>query len=75
MIEVKALIKKIINCLLSWPLYQIIRSFALSNEAPYNGDRALLDSASPRPRHMLQPVFLNDEVSFDISVIIPVYNV
>lgn len=75
MIEVKALIKKIINCLLSGPLYQIIRSFALSNEVPYNGDRALLDSASPRPRHMLQPVFMNDEVSFDISVIIPVYNV
>lgn len=75
MIEFKANIKKLINCLLSGPLYQLVRSLALSNEVPYNGDLAFLDSASPRPEHMLQPVCMNDEVLFDISVIIPVYNV
>lgn len=75
MIEAKTVIKKTFKYLLSGSRYQLIRSVALANEGLVNRDFVSLDSASPRPGHMLQPVFMNDEISFDISVIIPVYNV
>lgn len=68
-------IKKVIKLLLSSPIYDGLLRLSRRSDAITYASKAKLSMVSQRPSNMFMPIVFKESVSYDISIIVPVYNV
>lgn len=68
-------IKKVIKLLLSSPFYDGLLRLSRRSDAITYASKAKLSMVSQRPSNMFMPIVFKESVSYDISIIVPVYNV
>lgn len=75
MLQILNLIKKAIKLILSSPIYDGLLRLSRRSDAISYASKAKLGMVSKRPSNMFMPIVFNEGVSYDISIIVPVYNV
>ena len=75
MLQILNSIKKVIKLLLSSPIYDGLLRLSRRSDAITYASKAKLSMVSQRPSNMFMPIVFKESVSYDISIIVPVYNV
>lgn len=75
MLQILNSIKKVIKLLLSSPFYDGLLRLSRRSDAITYASKAKLSMVSQRPSNMFMPIVFKESVSYDISIIVPVYNV
>lgn len=75
LLQILNLIKKAIKLILSSPIYDGLLRLSRRSDAISYASKAKLGMVSKRPSNMLMPIVFNEGVSYDISIIVPLYNV
>lgn len=74
-LSLKSRVKEIVSDLLSGPLYSLMCFMFRNKQAHDKLCSVKLNEISQRPTDMYQPIVMGSEITVDISIIIPVYNV
>ncbi len=69
------IIKEAISAILSGPIYDIVLGLSSFSNDQSDLHKEMLNTVSRRPSNMLQPIGFKEDITCDITVIIPVYNV
>lgn len=73
--QISNLIKMAINSLLSSPVYDVLLRLSHRSDDMPRSSKAELNMVSKKPPKMFVPIVLKESISYDISIIVPVYNV
>lgn len=68
-------IKEAISVILSGPIYDVVLGLSGISNDRSDVPKETLNTVSRRPSNMLQPIGFKEDITCDITVIIPVYNV
>lgn len=75
LLHILNLVKKVIKLLLSSPIYDGLLRLCRRSDAISYASKAKLSMVSKRPSNMFMPIVFKEGISYDISIIVPVYNV